>query len=293
MSFDDAAPPANDLIDKGSDYRNAYYQEDVSWLSNVGLEGDEKTGGLGVLKGTVAGDTWDIYGHLRNESYGEALFGVAAVGAAAVEAIKDPFGFAGTQVAKWMLEHIEPLKQSYEELSGNPTIVEAYSKSWKSISDELSKMSNSWLESIDKDINTWTGSAGDAYRSRAKDIITAIETAAAAAASLSKQMELASKIIAIVRDLVRDIIASLLGAAIGYTVELAVTAGAAAGHVISAFLAKFSKSCLDTMNYLKKLYDVLTTFGTYREPIFKALQTAMSMLNSDNKEGDKQPAAAT
>ncbi|MEU2254459.1 hypothetical protein [Nocardia xishanensis] len=293
MSFDDAAPPANDLIDKNSDYRNAYYQEDVSWLSNVGLEGDEETGGLGVLKGTVAGDVWDIYGQIRNDNYGEALFGVAGVGAAAVEAIKDPFGFAGTQIAKWMLEHIEPLKESYEQLSGNPTIVEAYSKSWQAISDELSTMTNSWLESIEKDISTWAGSAGDAYRSRAKDVLTAIDTAAGAAASLGKQMELASKFIAIVRDLVRDIIASLLGAAIGYTIELAVTAGAAAGHVISAFLAKFSKSCMDTMTYLKKLYDVLTSIGTYREPIAKALQTLVSMWNSDNKESGEQPAAAT
>ncbi|TLF72844.1 hypothetical protein [Nocardia cyriacigeorgica] len=192
-----------------------------------------------------------------------------------------------------MLEHIEPLKKSYEELSGNPTIVESYSKSWKAISGELSTMSTNWQESIEKDVITWTGSAGDAYRSGAKDLLTAIDTAAAAAASLSQQMELASKMIAIVRDLIRDIIASLLGAAIGYTAELLVTAGAAAGHVIASFLAKFAKSCLDTMTYLKKLYDVLTSIGTYREPIAKVLQNVMSLVDSANSENAGQPAAQT
>lgn len=295
-SFDDAAPPGNELVDKDSHYSNTYFQEDVSWLSDVGLEGDQKTGGLGVLKGTIAGDAWDIYGNLRNADYGEALFGVAGVGASVADAIKDPFGFAGTQVAKWMLEHIEPLRQAYEELSGNPTIVEAYTKSWQEISDELSTTKNNWLRTIETDIATWSGSAGDAYRDHAKDVLTAIDTAAAAAAVLSKLMEMVSKFIAIVRDLVRDIIAALLGAAIGYTIELAVTAGAAAGHVIASFLAKLAKSSLDTMTYLKKLKDVICSFDTYREPLAKILQNATSLANawldSRNNEGE-QPVAAT
>ncbi|MEU4315703.1 hypothetical protein [Nocardia sp. NPDC024068] len=296
MSFDDTAPPDNKLIDKGSHYSNTYFQEDVSWLSNVGLEGDEKTGGLGVLKGTVAGDAWDIYGNLRKDNYGEALFGVAGVGMSVADAIKDPFGFVGTQIAKWMLEHIEPLRQAYEELSGNPTIVEAYSKSWQAISEELTTTKNNWLSSIEKDIGTWSGTAGDGYRNHAKDVLTAIDTAAAAAATLGQLMDKVSKFVAIVRDLVRDIIAALLGAAIGYTVELAVTAGAAAGHVIASFLAKLAKSSLDTMTYLKKLNDVIWSFGTYREPLAKALQNGTPWLNSlidfGGDEGE-QPAAAT
>jgi uncharacterized protein YukE len=292
MSFDDAAPPDNELIDNESHYSNAYFQEDVSWLSNVGLEGDPETGGLGVLKGTVAGDAWDIYGNLRNDNSGEAVFGVAGVAATAVEAVKDPFGFAGTQVAKWMLEHIEPLRQAYEELTGNPTIVEAYSKSWHAISTELTTTRSQWQRTIETDINTWSGSAGDAYRKHAEEVLTAIDTAAAAAAALGELMDKTSKIIAIVRDLVRDIIAALLGAAIGYTIELAVTAGAAAGHVIASFLAKLAKSSLDTMTYLKKLNDVIWSFGTYSEPLAKVLQNGMSWWNSGDA-ATGQPTAAT
>ncbi|MEU1524593.1 hypothetical protein ABZ413_20540 [Nocardia rhamnosiphila] len=280
MSFDDAAPPDNDLIDDESHYSNAYFQEDVSWLSNVGLEGDEETGGLGVLKGTAAGDAWDIYGNLRNDNTGEAVFGAAGVVATAVEAVKDPFGFTGTQIAKWMLEHIEPLRQAYEELTGNPAIVAAYSASWHAISTELSTTKAQWQRTIETDINTWSGSSGDAYRKHAGEVLTAIDTAAAAAAALGELMDKASKVIAIVRDLVRDIIAALLGAAIGYTIELAVTAGAAAGHVIASFLAKLAKSSLDTMTYLKKLNDVIWSWGTYTEPLARILQNYMSWRNS-------------
>ncbi|MGW6331897.1 WXG100 family type VII secretion target [Nocardia rhamnosiphila] len=292
MSFDDAAPPDNDLIEDESHYSNAYFQEDVSWLSNIGLEGDQETGGLGVLKGTVAGDAWDIYGNLRNDNSGEAVFGVAGVAATAAEAVKDPFGFAGTQVAKWMLEHIEPLRQAYEELTGNPAMVEAYSKSWQAISTELSTTRTQWQRTLETDINTWSGSAGDAYRNHAEEVLTAIDTAAAAAAALGELMDKTSKIIAIVRDLVRDIIAALLGAAIGYTIELAVTAGAAAGHVIASFLAKLAKSSLDTMTYLKKLNDVIWSFGTYSEPLAKALQNAWSWRYSGDAPTG-QPTAAT
>ncbi|MGW5384813.1 hypothetical protein [Nocardia sp. NPDC003963] len=305
MSFDDAAPPANEIIDKDSHHTNAYFQEDVSWLSNVGLEGDQNTGGLGVLKGTAAGDAWDVYGNLRNASYGEAVGGAIGTAFSVADAIKDPFGFAGTQVAKWMLEHIEPLRQSYEELSGNPVIVEGYMKSWQAISDELSTMKTSWQTTIEQDISTWSGSAGEAYRTHAAEVLTAIDSAAAVAASLGKQMEIAAKVIAIVRDLVRDIIAALLGAAIGYTIELAVTAGAAAGHVIASFLAKLAKSSLDTMTYLQKLKDVIYSFDTYREPLAKVLQNLAPLVTSwwnsvniadtwNSLIGDgEEPAAAT
>ncbi|MEV0044210.1 hypothetical protein AB0H60_12115 [Nocardia rhamnosiphila] len=159
---------------------------------------------------------------------------------------------------------------------------------WHAFSNELSATKAQWQRTIETDINTWSGSAGDAYRHHAGEVLAAIDTAAAA---LGELMDKASKVIAIVRDLVRDIIAALLGAAIGYTIELAVTAGAAAGHVIASFLAKLAKSSLDTMTYLKKLNDVIWSWGTYTEPLARILQNVMSWRNSGDA-ATEQPTVA-
>ncbi|WP_431972429.1 hypothetical protein [Nocardia sp. bgisy134] len=284
MSFNDQPVPENDLIDKGVDHRTQYYQEDVSFLSNVGLAGDEELGGIGVTKGTLAGDAWDIYGNIRAGNIGESVFGAAGVGASIAEAITDPFAFVGGQIARWMFEHIEPMRQALESLAGNPTMVEAYSTSWFEISKELTGIGEAWKTGLTTDISTWTGSAGDAYRNRANELIDKISTAAGLAAGLS--MDLVSKWVDIARTLVRDILSSMIGAAIGYTIELAVTAGAAAGHVIASALRRFARDSLEISVYLKDLAKSFMDLKTYREPAAKFMAHLMGM----DEEPEAQPA---
>ncbi|MBF6213059.1 hypothetical protein IU433_27090 [Nocardia puris] len=150
------------------------------------------------------------------------------------EAFSDPFGFAGGQVAGWMLTHVEPLRKTLDALAGNDEMIAAYSETWGNIAEELTEMARNWDTGLKADISTWTGDAGDAYRYRAGDLVDQIGGASGAAASMGEAMELIANVVKAFRKLVQDILSSLLGALIGYTIELAVTFGAAAMHVAAA-----------------------------------------------------------
>lgn len=287
--FDDPKAPSNGLLEDGVDSNQAYNQEDVSFLSDVGLKGDDKTGTPGILKGTIAGDAWDVYGNFTSGQVDAAMLGMLGLAGSAAEVaykVMDPFAFVGSQVAKWMLDHIEFMRKGLDELAGNPDIVEAYGKSWTKISTELSSVSVDWKSSVEQDIEDWQGAAGEKYRESASSLIDQINAASGMAASLGKSMETVSKAVDAVRTAVRDIIANLLGAMIGWTIELVATGGTAAAHVVPAALRRIARDSLtyaDMLNDLKKMF---IDIKTWMEPIGKvgAILTGGSSLDQEQPQ---------
>ncbi|MEV6323827.1 hypothetical protein AB0M45_21925 [Nocardia sp. NPDC051787] len=257
--FDDPKKPEGNplLKEAATDYREEYFQEDVFFLSKVGLASDD-SGVPGIVQGTIVGDAWEVYANLQNGDTFEALTG--GVGVSAAVAGFDPFGFVGDQIAGWMLTHVEPYRRTLDGLAGNNEMVEGYSKAWMKISTELTGMSGTWKKGLAEDIATWTGKAGDSYRSTATDLTDKILAAAGVAATLGATMKTVSEIVAAYRKLVQDILTSLAGALIGYTIELAVTALAATPHVITAALVRIARDGLRISmllaDMLKALKDV-------------------------------------
>ncbi|MEU0505859.1 hypothetical protein [Nocardia sp. NPDC005998] len=241
VGFNDQSKPDNRLIADGTDYRDEYFQETAFLWHDVGLKQDAETKLPGVLSGTIAGDAWEAYANLRNGKTFESITGGVAVGATVADACYDPFGFVGDQIAGWMLTHVEPYRKTLDALAGNDEMVQAYATTWANIAKELTDMSATWQQGVAADIATWTGSAGDAYRNRATDLIDQIAGAGGVAASLGETMTLVSKIVKVFRKLVQDILTSLAGALIGYTLEIACTLGTGIPHVITAAVGRMAR----------------------------------------------------
>ncbi|WP_330253678.1 hypothetical protein OG874_03480 [Nocardia sp. NBC_00565] len=241
VGFNDQKKPDNRLIADGTDYRDEYFQETAFLWHDVGLKQDDETKLPGFLSGTIAGDAWEAYANLRNGKTFESITGGVAVGVTVADAFYDPFGFVGDQIAGWMLTHVEPYRKTLDALAGNDEMVQAYSDTWTNIANELTSMSEGWQKGVEADIATWTGSAGDAYRSRATDLIDQIAGAGGVAASLGETMALVSKIVKVFRKLVQDILTSLAGALIGYTIEIACTLGGGIPHVITAAVGRMAR----------------------------------------------------
>ncbi|MET9210877.1 MULTISPECIES: WXG100 family type VII secretion target [unclassified Nocardia] len=289
VGFDDPKAPANGLLASGVDSNQAYYQEDVALLYNVGLNGDQKTGTPGVLKGTIAGDAWDVYGNFASGQVDAAMLGILGLAGSVMEVaykVLDPFAFIGSQVAKWILDHVEFMRNALDELAGNPDIVEAYAKSWTKISTELTAVAADWKSSVEQDIDDWQGASGQQYRVSASSLIDQIDAASGIAATMGKSMESVSKAVDVVRTLVRDVLANLIGAAIGWTIELIATSGAAAAHVIPAALRRIARDTLTVSDMLGDLKKVFTDIKTLMEPIGKvgAILTGGSGLNQEQPQ---------
>lgn len=285
MAFNDQEAPENKLIVDGTDHRGEYYQEDVSWLHDVGISSNDD-GIPGVLDGTIAGDAWEVVSLWNKDDKVQSILSGVGVGTAVSDAFVDPFGFAGDQIAGWIMTHVEPLRKVQDELAGNPGMVEAYAASWMEISKELTTMSSNWKSSVEQDIDDWTGQAGDAYRLRAKNLIDQISGAGSVAAGLSTTMETTSKIIDAFRTLVQDILTSLAGALIGYTIELAVTVGIGAPHVVAAIMARLARDTAQMSVLLTKLATTILDVGA----LSGALRSVVEAILSHGQE-EEQPAA--
>ncbi|WP_280445184.1 hypothetical protein [Nocardia brasiliensis] len=268
VGLDDAAKPENnDLIADGTDYREVYFQETLFPFSKIGLTKDDETGVLEVLKGTIAGDAWEAYANVRGANLLDGILGAGGVGLDIEEAVTDPFGFVGSQIAGWMLQHVEPYRKVLDGLAGSPDMVKAYAKSWENIATALTGVSTDWQAALQADTASWNGAAADAYRARAAEMTDHINAAGGVAASMSEVIGKAQKIVEAIRNLVADILASLAGALIGYTIELALSLGAAGPLVAAQVLQRIGRDGLKITKLLADLRSALADLMPYVQQI--------------------------
>ncbi|MFI7000908.1 hypothetical protein [Nocardia sp. NPDC050175] len=263
---DDAKPENNDLIADGTDFREEYFQETLFPFHHVGLSTDEN-GVPEILKGTTAGDAWQTYVDLQGANLLDGLLGGGGVGLDVEEMFTDPFGYVGSQIAGWMLEHVEPYRKVVDGLAGNADMVKAYADSWANISKALTGVSTDWQTAVQTDTAKWTGAAADAYRNRATEMTDHINAAGGVAASMSEVIAKTKEIVGAIRGLVGDILASLAGALIAYTLELALTLGAAGPLVAAEVLQRIGRDGLKITKLLAELRGALTDLMPYVQQI--------------------------
>lgn len=268
--FDDEAPPeGNELVADGSTYRGEYFNETLVPYHNIGLHGEE--GPWGVLDGTIAYDAWKIVSDFRKDDMVGAALGAVNVGATVVGDFGDPFTFAGTQIAGWMLSHVEIYRRTLDALVGNPDIVEAYSETWKNISEELTKIGSDWRTAVEKDLATWSGETAGAYRDRAATLVDHIDAAGGAAAALAVTMEKTAKIVDAVRTLVQDILTELAGILIGYTAMILCSGGTATPFLTALALKQIAADGVKISTLLVKLGQAIIDIGPYKDALASIL----------------------
>lgn len=264
-TFDDAAAPDNDLLVDEVDYRNTYYQETLTVLSNTGApqrEGSDPQ----ILNGTILGDAFetvngaganpigaaqdawgvardvlDVYGSVRDFRAGQTL------------AFFDPFNFLGGQLMGWMLEHVEPLRKSLDSVSGNPDMVQAYSQSWAKISERLAEIAETWGGAIAPGTAGWAGAAGDAYRDHAQALVARVTALAGLADVLAQVNEAMSGLVEAVRSAITDVLADLAGVLAEITAILIVSGGTATPALIARALLGISTAGLTISQLLLRL----------------------------------------
>ncbi|MEV0250669.1 hypothetical protein AB0H76_29020 [Nocardia sp. NPDC050712] len=297
MAHNDGEAPDNELLknDDGElavDYRNNYFQEDVSWLHEVGFASNDD-GVPGFMDGTVFGDGWKVFADLSKGDTLSAITGGIATGVTVADAIVDPFAFVAEQIVDWMLTHVEPLREWLDELAGAPDMVQAYADSWTKIAEKLVETSKSWETGLAKDVSTWTGGAGDAYKATANTLIAKISGAGGVAASMGKIMEIVQKVIDAFRTLVQDVLASLAGALIGWTLELIVTAGAAMVHVAPAAAARLARDTVKVSMLITKMLAALKDIGPYKDALTAVLTgIAEDQAKQQQEQQQQQPQPA-
>ncbi|MBB4689393.1 RHS repeat-associated core domain-containing protein [Amycolatopsis jiangsuensis] len=215
------------------------------------------------------------------ESKNWAAVAIGAVGTAldVLTAVMDPFGAIFAAGVGWLMEHVGPLKEALDALTGNADEIQAQAETWTNVAKELEAVSIELTELVKKDLQDWKGDAADAYRTRADDTSKLIASAQKGSEGAASGVQTAGEVVAAVRSLVRDTIADLVGHLISWALQVVFTLGIGMTWVVPQVVSAVAKTAskitevtTKLVKALKALMPLLKKAGTLFEDAGKALK---------------------
>lgn len=199
-----------------------------------------------------------------------ALSGVA-VGFDVVATVSDPLGSLFAAGIGWIIDHLQPIKGWFDDLTGNPEEVMAFAGTWLNVSYALGVARFDFERDADTKMGDMTGPGVAAYRRQVRDELDKLDLLRNASRGVSMGLEAAGMIVGFVHGLIRDALATIAGAICSYVAELVFTLGAATPLVIhqastrvSALAAEIGpkitglkNSVTDLDSLLRELRDIL------------------------------------
>lgn len=200
-----------------------------------------------------------------------ALSGVSLVLDAAATAA-DPIGSLLAAGIGWAIDHLDPIKGWFDDVTGNPEAVVAKGQSWGNIATGLEPLATAWNDSLTSLINPMTGDAVTSYKGQALTRIEAIRQLKGASESAQDAMALTAALVSFVHGFLRDVLASLIGAIISWVAETLLSLGTLIPWVIGQIAtriasvvgkcSRYISSLTRSSQSLSALLRSLKTFGT-------------------------------
>ena len=101
---------------------------------------------------TVALEIHAVAEGIRNGDWVEGGIGGLGVAAEAVGVVVDPIGALASWGVGWAMEHVKPLSDLLDMLTGDPDQVMAYAQTWHNISVHTSSTAHLYAGDVQKDI---------------------------------------------------------------------------------------------------------------------------------------------
>ncbi|QAY59762.1 hypothetical protein ET475_07010 [Microbacterium protaetiae] len=181
-------------------------------------------------------------------------------------AVSDPLGSLIAAGLGWLIDHVEPLKGWFNDLTGNAAEVQAFAQTWANIHTQM-EAAGTELHRVLGDVDDLAGQAIDAYRRFQQDTAKHLTAAGTWAGAFSTGLNIASMIVQAVHDLVRDVLSQLVGSAISWASEAVFTLGLATPWIIEQVstrvaswvskVGKFITRLLESLKSLRGLLDEL------------------------------------
>ncbi|GAA1032314.1 MULTISPECIES: RHS repeat-associated core domain-containing protein [Amycolatopsis] len=215
------------------------------------------------------------------ESKNWAAVAIGAVGTAldVLTAVMDPFGAIFAAGVGWLMEHVGPLKEALDALTGKADEIHSQAETWTNVAKELESVSAELTELVKKDLQDWQGEAADTYRKKAEDTSALIGSAQKGSEGAASGVKTAGEIVAAVRSLVRDTIADLVGHLISWALQVLFTLGIGMAWVVPQVVSAVAKTAskitqvtTKLVKALKALIPLLKKAGTLFGDAGKALK---------------------
>ncbi|MEV6645801.1 RHS repeat-associated core domain-containing protein [Amycolatopsis sp. NPDC051371] len=199
----------------------------------------------------------DLKSAIESGDWASVAMGAVGTALDALSMAMDPFGAILAAGVGWLIEHVGPLKEALNGLTGNADEIAAQSETWKNVATELGSVGEDLTGMVKADTASWTGNAGDNYRQRAQDTVTLLETAQKGCEGASSGVKTAGEVVAAVRALVRDIIAELIGHLISWALQVVFTLGIGMTWVVPQVIGAVAKTASKIADLVKRLVTAL------------------------------------
>uniref|UniRef100_UPI0038CD481B WXG100 family type VII secretion target n=1 Tax=Saccharopolyspora oryzae TaxID=2997343 RepID=UPI0038CD481B len=227
---------------------------------------------------------------IESGDWASGVMGAVGTGLDALTMALDPFGSILAAGVGWLMEHVGPLSDALDALTGDADQIKAHSETWKNVATELGEINTEMANMVNSDVADWSGAAADSYRQRSEDTGKLIEAAKKAAEGASDGIGTAGEVVAAVRTLVRDIIAELVGRLISWALQVLATLGIAMAWVVPQVVAAVAKTVAKIADVTTKLVKAMKALS----PLIKKLKDgfgdagkALKKIKNDNGTAPK------
>ena len=223
---------------------------------------------------------------VKNGSWVDGTLGVVGAGLDALALVSDPVGVLLQYGVAWIIEHVKPLSEALDWLAGDPAQIAAQAQTWRNVADDLHSDSDHLARSVHWDIEEWTGSAADAYRTWSTQQQQALVGLAKGAEAMAAITEGAGFLIAAVRILVRDAIATLVSRLIVYAAEELASFGFATPLVVEQVTTLIASWAGKIARWLKSLLGSLRALAGESKVLAGLIESLKKILARLRGKGD-------
>ena len=257
-------------------------------MSTGSLVADRKDS-TSFWSGTGLGeDISDLSESIGKGSWVQGTLAGVGTAADAVSLVFNPVASAVGWVAGWIIEHIPPLPEMLEKLTGDADAVRAGSQTWSNISTHLNEQAESLRTTINRDMADQVGQAADAWRSQGRGLASALESIGGLAKGVSTGLSVAGVVVQIVHDMVRDAIAEAIGMFSQSVLEEVFSLGLAT-PAVAAQISTWVTSKVSTITHRVK--DLISSFEALSK-LFRKISPLASKIKSLLNKLDEIPTDA-
>ncbi|GEL94999.1 hypothetical protein [Cellulomonas composti] len=233
---------------------------------------------VSAAQGAADGSGPDVAGWLTGSGLPEDLFGLSeqvasgswlaaglssvAIGAGVASLVEDPLAGVVSMGLSWVLDHVQPLRGWFEDLTGDHDAVVAHADEWAAIAVDVDSVGTTLTDRVRADLAGMSGVAIDRYRTFGTSLGEHVTGVARSASSVAGALRWFADIVQAVHDLVRDALSDVIGLAVSCGGELAFSGGLALPHVIGRVSARVAHLSVKIGRFVQDLVTSVTRLVT-------------------------------
>jgi uncharacterized protein YukE len=149
----------------------------------------------------------------------------------------------------FLLDLITPLKDALNQVTGDPDGLNGKAESWSKVADDLRRLGPSMAQDAQATAGSWTGQAGDAFRTKISNFERGVSSVAGQADNVASVLRVSATLMDAAQSIIKGIISSFVEYAIiteaAGAASAAFTFGASEAAAQAAVEAEAAVSCAE------------------------------------------------